>query len=283
MKQFATFVAMVLVCLLAEAGLSAQQQGQEQAGSPDRATFARSGMQEVAQIVAQSQEALNDHDEQKALALIKDGLVRFPDNEDLKIQLARVYVQQKHDHQAMGLLNGILLPNPSSRNARLALAQLFGYRENYRESDRLYQELLAANPDDEAASLGLVHNLILEGRRADARLQEQQAITRHPTSLELQQYSDYLLENPGSERQAVRTVHRVQNTESFFSDPSGNRSLYSSQGITYQFTSKLTSRMRVEETSLWKTGTFTETMLSGAAEGRYRLNKYIALRSGEHT
>src|ERR1051326_3536294 len=278
MKQFATFVAMVLVCLLAEAGLSAQQQGQEQAGSPDRATFARSGMQEVAQIVAQSQEALNDHDEQKALALIKDGLVRFPDNEDLKFQLARVYVEQRHDNQAMGLLNGILLANPSSRNARLALAQLFGYRENYKESDGLYSELLAANPDDEAAALGLVHNLILEGKRTEARAQLQQALTRHPTSLELQQYNDYLIENPGRESQP-RRVHRVQNTESFFADTSGNRSLYSAQGMTYQFNNALTSRVRVEETSLWKTGTITEMVLSGAAEGRYRLNKYIAARS----
>jgi len=275
MKQIANFVMVVLVCLLSQSVLF----GQQPPGSPSPASGAQQLEQEVAQIVAQSQEALTNRNEQQALALIKAGLERFPDNEELKIQLARVYVQQKHDHQAMGLLNGILLANPSSRNARLALAQVFGYRENYRESDRLYQELLAANPDDEAASLGLVHNLILEGRRDAARLQVQQAITRHPTSLELRQYNDYLLENPGRENQPARTVHRVQNTESFFSDTSGNRSLYSSQGMTYQFNNKFTTRVRMEETSLWKTGTFTETMLSGAAEGRYRLNKYIAVRS----
>jgi len=263
MKRIATFFAMLLVFL--PIALFAQQPALQQ--------------QEVAQIVAQSQEALNEHNEQKALTLIKDGLVRFPDNEDLKIQLARVYVEQKQDRQAMGLLNSILLANPSSRNAKLALAQLYGYRDNYRESDRLYQELLAANPDDEAASLGLVHNLILEGRRNEARQQVQLAITQHPTSLELQEYSDYLAEHPGSEAQPARTVHRVQNTESFFADTSGNRSVYSSQGITYQFNQKLTTRVRVEETSLWKTGTITETVLSGGAEGRFRLNKYVAVRS----
>jgi tetratricopeptide (TPR) repeat protein len=281
MKKIAAFVALVLVCLFAKTGLFAQQTQQQpdQSSPPDRAASAQSGMvEEVAQIVAQSQEALNGHDKQKALALIKDGMVRFPGNEDLKIQLARIYVEQKHDRQAMGLLNGILLANPASRNARLALAQLFGYRENYRESDRLYQELLAANPDDEAAALGLVHNLILEGKRAEARQQVQQAIARHPTSLELQQYSDYLIENPVREVQP-RTTHRVQNTESFFADTSGNRSVYSAQGITYQFNNKLSSRVRVEETSLWKTGTITETVLSGAAEGRYRLNNYVAVRS----
>ena len=263
MKKIATFVAMTLLWL--PAALSEQPQAPPE--------------QEVAQIVVQSQEALKDHNEQKALTLIKEGFVRFPDNEDLKIQLARIYVEQKHDRQALGLLHSILLANPSSRNAKVALAQLFGYRENYRESDRLYQELLAANPDDEAASLGLVHNLILEGRRTEARQQVQLAITQHPTSLELQQYSDYLAENPGRETQPARTLHRVQNTESFFADTSGNRSVYSSQVIAYQFNNKLSSRVRVEETSLWKTGTITETVLSGAAEGRYRVNKYVAVRS----
>ncbi|HKD80254.1 MAG TPA: tetratricopeptide repeat protein [Candidatus Angelobacter sp.] len=243
-----------------------------------KACVAQEPRQEVLAIVAQSQQALEQHDETKALTLIKEGLVRFPGQEDLKIQLARVYVEQKHDRRAIGLLNSILRANPSNRNAKLELAQIFGYRGNYRESDRLYRDLLAANADDEAASLGLVHNLILEGNRDAAQQQLQQALVRHPTSLELLEYSDYLTEKPAGET-PVRTVHRLQNTESFFSDTSGNRSIYSSQGINYQFTRNISSRVRVEENSLWQTGTVTETLISGAAEGRYRLNRYMAVRS----
>jgi tetratricopeptide (TPR) repeat protein len=231
--------------------------------------------QEILRIVAQSQEALGQHDETKALSLIHDGLVRFPKDESLQIQLARIYVEQKHDRQAVGLLNAILLANPSSRNARLELAHIFGYRENYKESDRLYRELLSANPDDEAASLGLVHNLLLEGKKLEARAQLQQAFARHPTSLQLQQYSDYLA-NSGETQ--YRKVHRIQNTESFFSDTSGNRSVYSGQGMVYQFSRNFTGRMRLEETSLWKTGTAAETLLSGAAETRVRLGRYAAVR-----
>src|SRR5215475_5661325 len=204
---------------------------------------------EASEIMALSQQALDQHDETKALALIQEGLVLFPDYTDLKIQLARVYVQQKHDRQAIGLLNSILLANSANRNAKLELAQVFGYRENYKESDRLYRELLTANADDEAAALGLVHNLLLEGKKAEARAQLQQAFARHPTSLQLQQYSDYLAANPSENQQ--RNVHHVQNTEAFFSDTSGNRSVYSSQGMLYQFNRNLTSRMRLEETSLW--------------------------------
>jgi tetratricopeptide (TPR) repeat protein len=233
--------------------------------------------QEIAQIVAQSQQALSEHNEQKALSLIQQGLIKFPNREELQIQLARIYVEQKRDRQAIGLLNSILLANSASRNAKLELAQIFGYRENYRESDRLYRELLAADPDDETAALGLVHNLALEGKRAEARVQLQQAFSRHPTSLQLQQYSDYLASEP-IEGQA-RKFHRVQNSESFFTDTSGNRSVYSSQGVVYQFSKNITSRVGVDETSLWKTGTFTETVLSGAADTRLRLGKYVAVRT----
>jgi thioredoxin-like negative regulator of GroEL len=233
--------------------------------------------QEIWKIVAQSQEALNQHDEHTALSLIQAGLVRFPNDESLQIQLARVYVEQKRDQQAIGLLNGILLANPANRNAELQLAEIFGYRGNYKESDRLYRELLARNGDDEAASLGLIHNLVLEGKHADARTLLQQALAQHPTSLELEEYSDYLTAAPVEAD--YRKYHRIQNTESFFADTSGNRSVYSSQGVAYQIARNFTTRMRLEETSLWKTNTFTSTVLSGYGEGQYRLNKYISLRT----
>ena len=261
-RHFAAFVVMALACLFGRIPAFAQQ-------APE---------QEVLKIVAQSQEALNQHDEQKALTLIRDGLARFPEDEDLIIQWARIYVAQKKDREAIGLLNSVLLKNPDSRNAKLALAQVFGYRQNYRESDRLYHELLTANADDEAAALGLVHNLILEGKREEARQQLQQAVAKHPSSLELQQYGDYLAETAGHEAPPSK-AHRIQNSESFFSDTSGNRSVYSAQGMTYQITNKLTTRVRLTETSLWKTGTITETLLDGTAEGHYRLNKYVAIRS----
>src|SRR6266478_4972079 len=161
---------------------------------------------EVAGIIARSQEALDRNDDQQALSLIQSGFGRFPNDENLRVQMARIYVYQKHDRQAIGLMNAILLANPSSRNAKLELAEIFGYRENYRESDRLYRELLAADPADEAAALGLIHNLILEDKKDEAREQARLAIARHPASLLLQQYSDYLASSsgPGAE---VRTLY----------------------------------------------------------------------------
>jgi len=242
-------------------------QGQQTAGIP------------VAQIVAQSEQALEQHDTAKALRLIQEGLTRFSNEEALHLQLARVYVYQGHDGQALDLIKTILAKNPASREAKLELAQVYGYRRDYLQSDRLYHELLAKDPADEAASLGLIHNLILEGKRPEAREETRRAITLHPTSLGLQQFSDYLSQSlPATEAQRPRN-NRIQATESFFADTSGNRSFYSSQGFVYQVGKNASTRFRIEETSLWASGTATETVLSALEETRLKLTRYIGVRA----
>src|SRR5437867_10784785 len=96
---------------------------QQSPQTPGQQAAPPSDEQESAQLVAQSQMALSQHDEQKALSVVKEGLVKFPNNESLQIQLARIYAEQKHDRQAIGLLNAVLLANPASRSAKLELAQ----------------------------------------------------------------------------------------------------------------------------------------------------------------
>lgn len=233
---------------------------------------------EVAQIVARSQEALDQHDDVKALNIIRDGLRRFPGDEDLQVQMAAVYADQNRDHQAIALLKEVINKDPSSRPAKLKLAQIHGYRGEYRESDRLYRELLSSSADDETAALGLVHNLILEGKREAARQQAQQALQRHPTSLLLQQYNDSLSLSKSAGEARSGKFGRIQTSESFFSDSSGNRVVDSFQGVLYQFTRDFSSRFRLFETSLWRTTTPAVSVVSGDDEVRYRMNKYVAMR-----
>jgi tetratricopeptide (TPR) repeat protein len=232
------------------------------------------------QIVAQSQQALTDHNSKEALRLVLDGLIAFPDNDELELQLARVFIYEKHDAQAIAKINAILGRNPSNRDAKLALAQVYGYREEYKKSDPIYRELLQQSPDDEAAALGLIHNLLLEGKREEARLQLQAALQRHPTSLLLLEYNDYLSASARS-TQEVRTSNygRVQSGESFFSDSSGNRSLYSSQALSYQIARNFSSWTRMDETALWKTAVPYRTVVSGWEELRWRFNRYFAARA----
>lgn len=236
-----------------------------------------SAEREVAQIVTQCQEALRQGDEKKVLSLLQDGLRRFPGNEELQVQTAALYAYQKHDDRAIALLKEVVKKNPASRSAKLELAQIYGYRSAYKESDELYRELLAAAPEDETAALGLVHNLILEGKRAEARRLAAQALQRHPTSLALRQYDDYLANSTGSESPRGR-YGRAQVSESFLADSSGNRVLNSAQGLSYQFSRGLSSRLRMEETSLWRTNTQKLGVLAAADEVRLRVNKYIAAR-----
>jgi tetratricopeptide (TPR) repeat protein len=233
-----------------------------------------------AQIVAESQQALTQRNSKEALRLVLEGLVAFPDNEELELQLARIFVYQKHDAQAIEKINAVLRRNPDSRNARLQLAQVYGYREDYKRSDLIYRELLATDAGDEAAALGLVHNLVLEGKREDARQQLQAALQRHPNSLLLLEYNDYLAASSQSARETrVANFGRVQSGSSFFSDSSGNRSVYSSQSFSYQITRNLFSRARMDETALWKSATPTRTAVTGSEELRWRFDKFVALRA----
>ena len=189
---------------------------------------------EVMRIVAQSQEALTRGDEKTALAVAQEGLGRFPSDPELQIQLARIHAAQKQDRTAIGLLNAILLRTPDHREAKLELAQVYGYRDNYRESNRLYREILAANPGDEAASLGLVHNLVLEGKSNEARDVLSAALEHHPNSLELQRYNDDM-NRPGEVNEGRQNFsRRVQAGSSFFADTSGNRSVNTSEVMSYQ-------------------------------------------------
>jgi len=233
----------------------------------------------TSQIVLASQQSLEQQDVKKAQSLVEEGLRQFPNDTAWQGQLARVDSYDKHDRHAIDLLNKVLRADAANRDAKLELAHIFGYRQNYAASDRLYRELLAADPDDEAASLGLVHNLILEGKRVEARQQVKQSLDKHPGSLGLQQYSDYLVTHRSSEGQR-QYFHRIQAEESFFSDSSGNRSFYSSQGFACDFSQKFTTRSIFEETSLWKPGVGTQTIASGGAEARFRLNSLVTLRAG---
>lgn len=240
----------------------------------------QSAPSQPSQIVAQSQQALTDHNPKEALRLVLDGLIAFPDNDELELQLARVFVYEKHDAEAIAKINAILGRNPSNRDARLALAQVYGYREEYKKSDPIYRELLQHNPDDEAAALGLIHNLLLGGKREEARLQLQAALQRHPTSLLLLEYNDYVSASARSTKE-VRTSNygRVQSGESFFSDSSGNRALYSSQALSYQIARNVSTWTRMDETALWKTAVPYRTVVSGWEELRWRFNRYFAARA----
>jgi tetratricopeptide (TPR) repeat protein len=232
-----------------------------------------------AQIVVQCEQLLDLHAAPQALNTVQEGLRRFPDSTDLELELARIYVYQKQDKLAMQAVQGVLQKDPKNREAKLALAQLYGYRQAFRLSDAIYRDLLEANPADETAALGLIHNLALQGRRDEARAQLDQALAKHPASLLLQQYKDALQANQTENPELPRRYRRVQAGSSYFSDSSGNHSLYSSQGMNYDLGRNFSTRLRMEETSLWRTGVSTAQVIGGWQELRWKPSRLFAVRS----
>ncbi len=232
-----------------------------------------------AQIVAKCEEMLDQHAPQQALNTVQEALHRFPENEDLEIELARIYAYQKQDKLAMQTVQAVLQRNPDNREAKLTLAQLYGYRQAYRLSDAIYRDLLAANPADETAALGLIHNLALEGHRDEARAQLNQALGKNPSSLLLQQYSEVLLSSATENPELPRRYRRVQAGSSYFADSSGNHSVYTSQGMNYELGRNVTTRLRMEETSLWKTGVSASQVIGGWQEIRWKPSRFFALRT----
>lgn len=235
----------------------------------------------VVEIVAQSQHALDIRDHAQALRLVEDGLRRFPDDLDLELQLARVYVYKKQDREAIALLQSILQKEPSNRKAKIALAQIYGYHQNFQKSDAIYREVLAARPGDEPAELGLVRNLVIEGKTPAAKEELQAAIQKNPTSLGLQQYNEYLQTSGSGSANEGRSEfhHSIQDSQSFFSDSSGNRALYSSQSLPYEVNNKLFTRFRMNEDALWVATAAARNVISGSEEASYRIHKYVGVRA----
>lgn len=233
----------------------------------------------TAEVVARSQEWLDQGDTSRAFAVLAKALSRHPEDEQLRLHQARILVYQHRDGQAIAIASGILRSHPGDRDSKLLLAQIYGYEDRYPKSDALYHELLAANPADEAAALGLIHNLVLEDKRDEARRQLEKALAQNPSSLRLQQYQDYLSAASKHRDGRPELSRRVQAGESFFADNAGNRVLYSSQGLFYEINPNLSTRFRVEEDTLWKTGLSPVGVLYGADELQLRLDQHLAIQA----
>ncbi len=261
------FVRKMLVLLL-PATMALSALGQEQIPSAS-----------AAYAVRQSQSALDRGDVTKALVLINESLQRFPGDESLRLQLARVYLRQHRDGKARQLLEDVFRNDPSNRRAKIELAQVLGYHGDLKRSDQLYRQILAEDANDESAAVGLVRNLIHEGHRDEARQAVQRALERHPNSLALLQYSDYL---DDSKTISVETNRKdtgeIEAGASYFSDTAGNRSLRSFQASQYRVNRFVLGQSRIEERSLWKSAVTGRAIVSSAGEDvRLRLSKFFSV------
>ncbi|HVS86758.1 MAG TPA: tetratricopeptide repeat protein [Candidatus Acidoferrum sp.] len=244
--------------------------------------------QSTEQILEAGRAALRQQHYVEAIHLLEDGTKQYPADQDLKLELGRAYLYDRRDAQAIHLFQEVLREDPSNRMAKLELARAAGYHRDYETSDRVYRELLTSHPEDEAASIGLVRNLIHEKRMEEARRACALALTHHPESKRLQQYRQQLnneaANKPASEPQsgepnpAAQTRRaQVQGSSAYFSDSAGNCSWRSTQQFEHQIIGGLSTRLRIEERSLWLTGGPKASVLWGTDEMRMRLTHSLAL------
>jgi len=252
------------------------------------AAYAQAGLSRE-QVIEGGQVALRQKNYAEAIRVLEDGLKRFPGDRKLRVELGRAYLYDRQDDRAMQLFREVLQDEPSNHEAKLQLARALGYHRNYEESDKLYRELLKTDPDDELASLGLIRNLIHQKRNNEARRELQRALARHPDSKRLQEYKQHLDQRRRSSDDRQRRMpepagrkreSRLQGTAGYVTDSAANRSWRFSQQFDYQIGRGLTSRLQVEERSLWKGNGPKANVLSGSGELRLPWTSFLSLRVG---
>jgi tetratricopeptide (TPR) repeat protein len=241
------------------------------------------------QIREAGQAALRQKNYAEAVRVLEDGLKRFPGDRKLRVELGRAYLYDRQDDRAMQLFREVLQEEPSNREAKLQLARALGYRRDYEASNKLYRELLKTDPDDELASVGLIRNLMHQKRTNEARRELQRALARHPDSKLLQEYKQHLDQRrrSGEDRQrrmpelaGRKRKGRLQGTGGYVTDSAANRSWRFSQQFDHQIGHGLTSRLQVEERSLWKGNGPKANVQSGTGELRFPWTSFLSLRVG---
>src|SRR5690348_2807286 len=103
----------------------------------------------IAEVVARSQEALDQGDPSRAFAVIAKAINYHPDTEQLRLQQDRTLLSRHRDGQSIAIVSAILRSHAADRDSKLLLAQIYGYEDRYGKSDGDYYELLKANSADE--------------------------------------------------------------------------------------------------------------------------------------
>jgi hypothetical protein len=214
------------------------------------------------QSLAAGRTALQQHHYGKAIRVLEEGLKSFPNDSNLRLELGRAYLYDHKDGRAIELFKQILSEAPSNAEAKLELARAFAYGRDYADSDRLYRELLEVNRSEDS-EVGLIRNMIHEGKSAEAREELGRATERHPGSrrlleceMQLDHHGTPLIEIERVDDRAESTpegrgsVERLGAGVTYYTDSSGNRSVQSSQQFEYGYIGKFFSRTLVEENSL---------------------------------
>lgn len=103
-----------------------------------------------------------------AVALYREGLRRYPDNDEVRSALARVLSWQGAHSEATSLYREVLARHPKDQDVRVALAQVLSWQQQFPESQTLYEQVVREEPHHKEARRGLAEVAHWRGDRTEA-------------------------------------------------------------------------------------------------------------------
>ncbi|SPP64943.1 tetratricopeptide repeat protein [Nitrospira lenta] len=103
-----------------------------------------------------------------AVALYREGLRRYPDNDEVRSALARVLSWQGAHSEATSLYREVLARHPKDQDVRVAVAQVLSWQQQFPESQTLYEQVVREEPHHKEARRGLAEVAHWRGDRTEA-------------------------------------------------------------------------------------------------------------------
>ena len=103
-----------------------------------------------------------------AIALYREELRRYPENDEVRSALARVLSWQGAHSEATSLYREVLARHPKDQDIRIALAQVLSWQKQFPESQTLYEQVVREEPHHKEARRGLAEVAHWQGNRTEA-------------------------------------------------------------------------------------------------------------------
>jgi YaiO family outer membrane protein len=121
-----------------------------------------------------------------AVALYRDGVQRYPENDEMRSALARVLSWQGAHSEATSLYREVLARHPKDQDIRVALAQVLSWQKQFPEAQALYEQVVREEPRHREAHRGLAELAHWQGNRAEA-LTRYEALVAETHDLDIEQ------------------------------------------------------------------------------------------------
>lgn len=154
-----------------------------------------------------------------ALAIVRQGLERFPDDRDLKLQLASLLGDHGELEAAVTLARSLLANTAEDRTLHLALAQIYQVNKHYPEAEAEVTEAekLSQSPSERESALFLRGAIFERQKKYDlAEAEFRKVLEINPESAVTLNYLGYMFADQGIKlEEAVKLIQRALDVDPY--------------------------------------------------------------------